>query len=138
MALSVLVILICFHAETLTLAAAFLLDEDIHLGVSGFQFILDLGDQRLGLFDEAAIVAIGKAQARLGVHGDGVVGGATAEAAKTCPELHSDVANACNLLNCVGMVATGIHATVTSGAVLDFNCNTLAVSALFLGQLVDL
>ena len=60
MALCVLVILICFHADTLTLAAAFLLDEDLNFGVSGFQFVLDLGDQHISLFNDDAVAVISK------------------------------------------------------------------------------
>ena len=63
------------------------------------------------------------------------MGGAVTEAEKACL---SAVANVENLLNCIGMVATGIHTAVPSRAVLYLNCHTFAVSAVLLGQLIDL
>ena len=60
MALCVLVILICFHADTLTLAAACMFDEDLHLGANGFHFAFVLGDQHFDIFNDDAVAVISK------------------------------------------------------------------------------
>ena len=61
MSLCVLVILLCFGA------AAFIFGANLNFGVSSFQFVLDLGDQHLDIFNDAAIVVISKLEVEVSI-----------------------------------------------------------------------